>query len=134
MWSMTSFAHTPARKRPVSVKRAVGGTRTRTSRVSHALAMSVEPTPNAKQPRAPAMHVWLSVPTTTCPGSAELLDHFVVADAFGADDLSVPPHFAVTLTPSRSPNASCTDASLRAWTSSPMSLCALDMTRSSSVR
>ena len=67
---MTSFAHTPARKRPVSMKRAVSGTRTRTSRVSHALAMSVEPTPNAKQPSAPAMHVCESVPATTCPGSA----------------------------------------------------------------
>jgi len=26
--------------------------------------MSVAPTPNAKQPSAPAMQVWLSLPTT----------------------------------------------------------------------
>ena len=70
MWSITSFAHTPGRSLPVSTKRAVSGTVTRTSRVIQAFAMSVDPTPNAKQPSAPAMQVWLSVPMTSCPGSA----------------------------------------------------------------
>ena len=32
--------------------------------------MSVEPTPNAKQPSAPAMQVCESVPATSWPGSA----------------------------------------------------------------
>ena len=49
---------------------AVSGTVTRTSFVYQAFAMSVEPTPNAKQPSAPAMHVWESVPQTSWPGSA----------------------------------------------------------------
>ena len=70
MWSITSLAHTPGRSLPVSSKRADCGTVTRTSRVIHALAMSVEPTPNAKHPSAPAMQVWLSVPMTSCPGKA----------------------------------------------------------------
>ena len=53
MWSMTSLAETPGRSLPSRTKRAVSGTVTRTSLVNHALAMSVEPTPKAKQPSAP---------------------------------------------------------------------------------
>ena len=66
--SMTSFAHTPARSLPRSTNRTVSGTRTRMSRVNQAFAMSVDPTPKAKQPSAPAMHVCESVPSNTSPG------------------------------------------------------------------
>ena len=65
MWSITSFAQTPFFNRPFSTKRAVSGTVTRTSFVYQAFAMSVEPTPNAKHPSAPAMHVCESVPATS---------------------------------------------------------------------
>jgi hypothetical protein len=62
-------AHARA-QRAAEVTRTDSGTRTRTSRVNHALAMSVLPTPKAKQPRAPAMQVCESVPATTWPGRA----------------------------------------------------------------
>jgi hypothetical protein len=68
MKSITSLALTPSRRRFFSTKRTVSGTFTRTSRVNHALAMSVEPTPKANAPSAPAMQVWLSVPVMTWPG------------------------------------------------------------------
>ncbi len=67
---MTSFAQTPSGSLPRRLKRAVSGTVTRTSLVNHAFAMSVDPTPNAKHPSAPAMHVCESVPATSWPGSA----------------------------------------------------------------
>jgi hypothetical protein len=43
--------------------RTDSGTRSRTSRVSHAFAMSVAPIPKARQPMAPAMQLWESLPT-----------------------------------------------------------------------
>ncbi len=65
MCSITSFAQTPLFIVPLRMKRAVSGTVTRTSFVYQAFAMSVEPTPNAKQPSAPAMQVCESVPATS---------------------------------------------------------------------
>ena len=67
---MTSLAHTPVLRRPVRTNRTDSGTLSRTSRVNHALARSVDPTPKAKHPSAPAMQVCESEPTTTCPGRA----------------------------------------------------------------
>ena len=55
--SMTSLAVVPGGSVERSVTRTVSGTRTRTSSVNHAFAMSVEPTPNAKHPSTPAMQV-----------------------------------------------------------------------------
>ena len=68
--SITSLAQTPERSSPRRLTRTDSGTLTRTSLVNQLFAMSVEPTPNAKQPIAPAMQVWLSVPMTSWPGSA----------------------------------------------------------------
>lgn len=42
----------------------------RTAPLTIARAMSLVPTPKATQPSAPECGVWLSVPTTTWPGSA----------------------------------------------------------------
>ena len=70
MRRIRSLATTPLLGLPVTQKRTVSGTETRMSLVYQVLAMSVEPTPNANVPSAPAVHVWLSVPTTTSPGSA----------------------------------------------------------------
>ncbi len=68
--STRSLADTPGCRRPFRRTRSVGGTVTRTSPVTQALAMSVVPTPKARQPRAPAWGVCESVPTTTWPGRA----------------------------------------------------------------
>ena len=51
--SMMSLAVVPAGSAPRRTTRTLSGTRTRTSSVNHALAMSVLPTPKAKQPRNP---------------------------------------------------------------------------------
>ncbi len=43
----------------------VSGTSRRTSRVTHALAIAVEPTPKATVATAPEWGVWESLPTIT---------------------------------------------------------------------
>jgi hypothetical protein len=67
---MTSLAHTPGRSSTVEHE---------AHRLGHLHAHVLrepgvghvgEPTPNAKQPSAPAMQVCESVPATICPGSA----------------------------------------------------------------
>ena len=133
-WSITSLAHTPSLSLPRSTKRALSGTVTRTSRVSQAFAMSVEPTPKAKQPSAPAMHVWLSVPATSCPGRAS--SSMTLLWQMASDPTSLPSRWTspYSCTPWRLAKSACTVASLRACTSRPMSRWALGMMRSRNVR
>ena len=59
--------------------------------------MSVEPTPNAKQPSAPAMHVCESVPATSCPGSAISSITLLWQMASEPDELAVAVDLAVEL-------------------------------------
>ena len=97
MWSITSFAQTPLRSLPFSTKRAVSGTVTRTSFVYQAFAMSVEPTPNAKQPER-AGHARVRVGAgDELTGQRDLLDDLVVADGLGAHELAVAMDLAVEL-------------------------------------
>ena len=65
MWSITSFAQTPFAELAAQDEAHRLRHGHAHVRVNHALAMSVEPTPNAKQPSAPAMHVCESVPATS---------------------------------------------------------------------
>ena len=68
--STMSFAVTFAAGVPVISILTVSGTSTRTSRVTHELAIAVDPTPNAKVASAPECGVWESLPTITWPGNA----------------------------------------------------------------
>ena len=132
--SITSLAHTPSRSRPRRTKRAVSGTCTRTSRVRHALAMSVEPTPNAKQPSAPAMQVCESVPMTSCPGSAS--SSMTLLWQMASEPTSFPSRCTspYSLMPWRRVNVSCTAASEAACSPRPSLRCASGITRSRNVR
>ena len=67
---MKSFAVTLSGFRPRTTTFTVSGTCTRTSFVIHELKIAVVPTPNARQPTAPACGVCESEPMMTCPGSA----------------------------------------------------------------
>src|SRR5680860_1076974 len=64
---MRSFAVTYGPNRPWNSKRKVSGTRNQTFPVAMAPARSVDPTPVAKAPTAPYVHVCESAPTTTSP-------------------------------------------------------------------
>ncbi len=128
--SMMSLAVVPAGSAPRRVTRTLSGTRTRTSSVNHALAMSVEPTPKAKQPSTPAMQVWLSVPTTTCPGSARSSTTALWQMA------SEPPRGDSPYRRSTcfSANSACVVASALALSSSPISMRAWGITSPMKVR
>ena len=65
-----SFAVTPGGGLPCISMRSTSGTLSRTMPVTMAFAMSVVPTPKARQPSAPLCGVWESVPTMSRPGRA----------------------------------------------------------------
>ena len=65
-----SLAVTPRGSAPSSRTSTLSAMVSRIAPVMKALAMSVVPTPKAKQPSAPECGVWLSVPATMRPGSA----------------------------------------------------------------
>ncbi len=133
-YSMTSLAHTPAPSAPFRTTWTLCGTSTRTSRVSQALAMSVLPTPNAKQPSTPAMHVCESVPITSSPGSAKssitLLWQMASLPA-ALPSRSTSPN---RRTPWRFANACCTVTSSRDCSTKPSFLCCSGITLSRNVR
>ena len=66
---MMSFGSTFGGSSPLTTTFIVAGTSTLKMTPSvHAAAISVAPMPNANDPSAPWLVVWLSVPTTTMPG------------------------------------------------------------------
>ena len=97
MWSITSFAQTPARSLPCRTKRAVSGTVTRTSlrepRVRHVGRADAE-----REAAERARHAGVRVGAgDELAGKRELLDDLVVADGLRADELSVAMNLAVEL-------------------------------------
>ena len=67
-----SLAVTPRGSALVSSTRSTSGTVTRTAPVTIALAMSVVPTPKARQPRAPLCGMWESVPVKSLPNPTSI--------------------------------------------------------------
>ena len=71
MHSAASFALTPGRRRPVSSIFTIRGMASISGSPAITAATSSPPAPMPIMPSAPALGVWLSVPTTSLPGCAK---------------------------------------------------------------